>query len=174
MPCLRLKNTKVGKIMKSCGNLDVKITRPWNNHSFFAAFLKEPPGPPWPFAMSRVNLFFSWSCAIWTMMKIILLISPHVAWTEWRGTTEGLNHEIDKMRFWDLLCTNYMLIDVIFFSKIRKWRKVKHFFYLGMHLLKRIKHGAKMFLWGILLERLPNSNAFPKFAPVSHKIKFLF
>ena len=114
MPCLRLKNTKVGKIMKSCGNLDVKITRPWNNHSFFAAFLKEPPGPPWPFAMSRVNLFFSWSCAIWTMMKIILLISPHVTWTEWRGTIEGLKHEIDKMRFWDLIYSNYMLINEIF------------------------------------------------------------
>ena len=53
-------------------------------------------------------------------------------------------------------------------------KKSEAFFYLGMHLLKRIKHGAKMFLWGILLERLPNSNAFPKFAPVSHKIKFLF
>ena len=130
MPCPRLKNTKVGKIMKRCGNLDVKITRPWNNHSFFAAFLKEPPGPPWPFAMSRVNLFFSWSCAIWMpMMKIILVISPHVTLREWQGSTEGLEHEIDKMRFWDLIYTNYMLIDEIFVSKIRKWRKVKQFFF---------------------------------------------
>ena len=170
MPCPRLKNTKVGKIMKSCGNLDVKITRPWNNHSFFAAFLKEPPGPPWPFAMSRVNLFFSWSCAIWmTMMKIILLISPHVTLREWQGSTEGLEHEIDKMRFWDLLYTNYEITKYLS-PKSENKEKWSNFFYLGMHFLKRIKHGAKMFLWGILLERLPNSNAFPKFAPVSHKI----
>ena len=160
--------------MKSCGNLDVKITRPWNNHSFFAAFLKEPPGPPWPFAVSRVNLFFSWSCAVWTMMKIILLISPHVTWTEWRGTTEGLKHEINKMRFWDLLYTNFMLIDEIFVSKIRKWRKVKHFFTSGCTCWKGSSMEQKCSFEGYYWKDFPIATLSQSLHQLATKLSFFF
>ena len=39
-----------------------------------AAFLKEAPCPPWPFGMSRVNLFFPWSCLLMMMRRTLLIV----------------------------------------------------------------------------------------------------
>ena len=39
-----------------------------------AAFLKEAPCPPWPFGMSRVNLFFPWSCLAMMRRRTMLIV----------------------------------------------------------------------------------------------------